>query len=156
VDAGEKSEMRDLAAVEAEVRRCMAQLGKDIPAFRFERGPRGDATPHVEIHTLMTGAPQYDWVISERGTEFERRTVNGPELLFITVESLTCAIVQAAELRSRCNDDYSRWTWMQAHIGLMARLDPDWGKRVAARYEAVLATYPLNPQEKAFSRTLDI
>lgn len=147
--------MKDLEAVEAAVRHCMAQLGKDIPAFRFDRIPRGDATPHVEVGSTVTGAPRFDWVISERGSESERRRLDGAELLFVTVESLTYAMAQRAELRSR-NDDYSRWTWMQAHIALMARLDPKWGKRVAAHYAAVLAANPLSPQERGLSRTMNI
>ena len=147
--------MRDMEAVEAAVRQSMAQLGKDIPAFRFDRTPGGNATPHVELGGTETGGPLFDWVISERGSESERRRLDGPELLFVTVESLTCAMAQRAELRSR-TETYSRWTRMQAHTALMARLDPQWGRRVAAHYAAVLAAHPLSPQERASGRTMDI
>lgn len=145
--------MKDLEAVEAEVRLRMFQLGAPVPRFRFEQTPIGDATPHIENTRAKDGVPVYDWVISERGTEYDRKAVDGPELLFITLDSLTCSIAQNAELGSRVNN-YSRWTWMQAHIVLMTRLDPVWGNRVARHYDEVLLANPLSAEERAFSRNL--
>ena len=138
------------AEAEAAVRAAMARIGRPLPRFEFHRVTDGCATPHVEGE-----GPLFDWVISERGIEHERRRVEGPELVFIAVESLTGAYAQALEFQTR-EEGYSRATWMEAHVRLMARIDPEWGARVAAGYAETLARHPLSPDEVAQVRRLDL
>ena len=120
-----------LAEVEAEIIRQMTRLGRDISGFRFHRVSDGMATPHVE-----GAGPMFDWVIAERGIEQSRKTLD-------------------AEIQTR-RDDYSRATWMNAHISLMAHLRPEWGGRVARHYQEVLRFHPLSYEEERNARGLDI
>lgn len=139
-----------LAEIEAEIIRQMARLGRDIAVFRFDRVSDGFATPHVE-----GDGPTFDWVIAERGIEQSRKTLDAEGLIFETLNSMTARMALDAEMQTR-RDNYSRATWMNAHISLMAYLRPDWGGRVARHYQEVLRFHPLSYEEERNARGLDI
>lgn len=155
-----------LDEVEEEIRAALARLGRGAPEFRFDRTAFGDGTPHVE-----GDGPEFDWVVSERGQEYERRRVDGTELLFIALEGITRRMVQDAELRSRTSlprsavqramgrpvrDNYSRQTWMEGHARLMGHLRPHWEARVRAHNDALLRRFPLTADEVTHARRLDL
>lgn len=163
-----------LAEVEAEVRAMLDRLNRPCPGFEFDREPAGDATPHVE-----GDGPMFDWVISERGVVLARETVDAEDLLFLTLTSMTAAMAQGEELRTRTahavpawridrrvrgpsghratqDDDYSRKTWMDAHARLMGHLRPHWAARIAKSYAETLRRYPLTPQEWRNARRLTL
>ena len=139
-----------LTEIEAEIICQMNRLGRDISGFRFDRVSDGMATPHVE-----GAGPMFDWVIAERGIEQSRKTLDAEGLIFETVNSMTARMALDAEMQTR-RDDYSRATWMNAHISLMAHLRPEWGGRVARHHQEVLRFHPLSFDEERNARGLDI
>ncbi len=164
-----------LAEVEEQVRLDLARLNRPVPEFRYQRQSDGMATPHVEGNGLV-----WDWVVSERGIELERTPVDADELLFMTLSSMTGRMAQDEELRTRSalsdnrtrsvlsrmfrstahgpsvTDDYSRQTWMDAHVRLMSHLRRDWGVRVRHDYDATLRRFPLTPDERRNARRMDL
>lgn len=157
-----------LEEVEAEIRAALERLRHPCPNFHFDRAPFGDATPHVE-----GDGPLFDWVVSERGIEHERRSVDGEELLFIALSGITVGLAREQEAKTRTcrkpplhrrfaqgkscqDDDYSRLTWMEAHERLMSHLRHDWGARVHLQHEETLQRFPLTDAERKNARKLDL
>lgn len=167
-----------LDQIETEVRAALARLNRPDPGFRFARASDGSGAPHIE-----GDGPVWDWVCCERGKEVSRRPVEAQDLLFLTLSAYTARMAREAELRTRTRfevaqrarpgfgglvrklsgaepgaiaDDYSRKTWMDGHVRLMAHLRRDWGVLQQQEYDAILRRYPLTPDERRNTRRLDL
>ena len=163
-----------VAEVEADVRAALGRLNVRRDGFTLDRQARGDGTPHVEGE-----GPFFDLVVDDDGMERSRETMDGHELLFRTLRRETRLIAMAEERRTRIitapgwlltlrrwwpaaleglvgSDDYSRATWIDAHIRLMTHLRSDWGARVRTENDALLRRYPLTKHERDSFRRLDL
>ena len=163
-----------IAEMEAEIRGLLARLNRPRPEFRLDRWTRGDGTPHVE-----GDGPIYDVVIDADGREQSRESVDGYEVVYIVMRRLTRIIAMREEERTRRvltpgwlgsvgerlprplallvgHEDYSRATWIDAHVRLMDHLRGDWGGRVEEEHNRVLRRYPLTPDERRHTRVLDL
>ena len=159
--------------VETAIGAALAQLGQDAD-YRLDRQPRGDGTPHVEGE-----GPFFELIVDDDGMEKSRETVDGHELLFRILRRETRLIAMAEERRTRSDeapewlrslrrwwpgalagligsDDYSRATWIDAHVRLMTHLRSDWGARVRTENDALLRRYPLTTSERENFRRLDL
>lgn len=127
----------ELQEAEAEVRAALARLRRPDPDFAFGAVDPGD------FH----------------------------DLVYRCLRDLTRDMAQAAEERSRTyrrrrfafgpprptrDDDYSRATWIEAHVRLMTALHPHWGARLRGEHDALLRRYPLTAAERANARRLDL
>lgn len=85
-----------------EIKNKVRQLAEKInaPTYLLPTyiSPIGDATPHIEIdHSGL-----YHYVISERGTEYERKTTSAiNELLYWVFASVTFSMACDYELKNR-------------------------------------------------------
>ena len=163
-----------IAEMEAEIRGLLARLNQPRPDFRLDRRTRGDGTPHIE-----GDGPIYDVVIDADGREQSRESVDGYEVVYIILRRLTRIIAMREEERTRRvltpgwlgafgerlprpfallvgHEDYSRATWIDAHVRLMDHLRGDWGGRVEEEHNRVLRRYPLTPDERRHTRVLDL
>ncbi len=163
-----------LAQIDVTVRENLSRLNRNDPDYAIDTLPRGDGTPHVEGE-----GPFFELVIDDDGMERSRETVDGHELLFRILRRETRLMAMAAERETRTvvapgwltalrrwwpnaleglvgSDDYSRATWIDAHIQLMTHLRSDWGARVRTENDAMLRRYPLTKVEHENFRRLDL
>lgn len=163
-----------LAEVESAIREALGRLGPDHGTYTLDRQTRGDGTPHVEGE-----GPFFDLVVDDDGMEKTRETVDGHELVFRILRRETRLIAMTEERRTRAvdapgwllslrrwwpgalegligSDDYSRATWIDAHIRLMTHLRSDWGARVRTENGKMLRRYPLTKGERENFRRLDL
>ena len=161
------------AEVETAIGEALARLGQD-GGYRLDRQARGNGTPHVE-----GDGPFFELVVDDDGMEKSRETVDGHELLYRILRRETRQIAMAEERRTRRvdapgwitslrrwwpgaleglvgSDDYSRATWIDAHVRLMTHLRSDWGARVRSENDAMLRRYPLTPGERDSFRRMDL
>jgi hypothetical protein len=116
-----------------------AQLGSSqIVLPTFGRSDQ-DGRPHIEVgHT-------YDWVVCERGSEFERRkTLELDELLYWTFQSATFSLAVEWEFRHRVPGQDSRRLLFQHQRELLGKLNPDWASRHDEELNAILRENPFN------------
>lgn len=163
-----------LAEVETAIAAALSEIGQSAAPYRIDRQPRGDGTPHVEGE-----GPFFELIVDDDGMERTRETVDGHELLYRMLRRETRLLAMAAERETRTvqapgwvlrlrqwwpgaleglvgTDDYSRATWMEAHVRLMTRLRSDWGARVKTENDAMLRRYPLTTAERENFRRLDL
>ncbi len=163
-----------LAEVEAQLRDNLARIHRNNEQYCVPTRPTGDGTPHIEGE-----GPLFALIVDDDGREKSRETVDGHELLYRVLRRETRLAVMDLERRTRRvevppwvvplrrvwpgalaglvgRDDYSRATWIDAHVRLMTHLRSDWGARVQRENDALLRRYPLTPAERAQFRKLDL
>ena len=97
-----------------------------------------DGSAHVEVTT-----DSYQYVVTERGTEFERRrTTDADELLFWLMCDVTFSLASEYELRHRVSGRDFRRLLFQRQIDLLGQLNADWSERKRREIERVLAAHP--------------
>jgi hypothetical protein len=127
-----------IGAIGARFRRLVRAF--DVhPAFkRFSTSPSWFGDPYVEQN-----GDTYAYLVSERGTEYERRETNDPdELLYWLVSHTTAEAAQQFELAHRVPGKDSRRIWFAKHVELMENIRSDWGSRTREEYENVLKEAP--------------
>jgi hypothetical protein len=110
---------------------------------RFNTSARHDGSAHVEC----VGG-EFNYVVTERGNEFERRrTVDPQELLFWLVSDLTWEMAAEWELQHRIEGEDFRRQLFRRDIELISRIDPEWARRKREKYEKILGEYPFNDRK---------
>jgi hypothetical protein len=105
---------------------------------RFATSPTDDGGPHVE----QVG-PTYAFVVTERGSELERRETADPDdILYWLVSEVTREVALKHELHNRKPDVDSRRMWFDLDVRLLSEIRRDWGKRKRAEYDRVLEHHP--------------
>lgn len=135
--------------VEAEVARLRGVWGFTAP-YTFLRVRDDMGAPHIEGDV----AP-FEYVVTERGQELERREMSGEELLFDTLSAMARSLASQIELETR-RDDYSRGSWMDGHIRLIGMISVVWADRVTQDYAGILQCHPLSADEVRGERILDL
>lgn len=109
------------------------------PAYkRFATSPTDVGGPHVEHH-----GPKYAYVVTERGSEFERRETTDPtEILYWLVSDVTAQVARQYELQHRQPGVDSRRMWFDFDVQLLSGIRGEWGKRKRAEYDQVLEKHP--------------
>jgi len=111
---------------------------------RFATTPKHDGGPHIEYE-----GSELHYVITERGSEFERRKTKDPnEVLFWLVSDLTWAMASDWELANRIEGEDSRIQLFRKDVDLMSLINEDWANRKKVEYEKLLSRkYPFGRSE---------
>lgn len=105
---------------------------------KFQTRRQDDGSAHVE---KING--RYHYVVTERGSEFERRIAeNEDEILYWLLSDVTAGIAQEFELNNRIPGQDSRRQLFVKNIELLNRLSEVWAARKKSEYEKVLALHP--------------
>lgn len=97
----------------------------------------GMATPHIEVDY------SYNWVVSERGREYERRrTRDINELLYWVFSAVASSMALRDKKRVRNPHEDWRRCWFAAQLDILGRLSPTWRLREQERIDEILAEYP--------------
>ena len=128
--------MQTLAAIEQHVKELSEQIeappGKPTYGYAI-----GDATPYIEV------TDRYHWVLSERGSEFDRKSTDDlDELLYWTFENITLGMACTFELSHRREDEDSRRQRFAKQEELLARLSPRWAEYAIAYHREILRQHP--------------
>jgi hypothetical protein len=114
--------------------------GFDVhPAYkRFATLPTHDGGPHSEYD-----GSSYAYVITERGTELDRRETDDPDdILYWLVSDATREAAQKYELKHRASGVDFRRLLFERHVELMGYIRADWAVRKRTEYDRVLSRYP--------------
>ena len=96
--------------------------------------------PHIEC-----SGDRFDFVVCERGTEFERRSTDDVHvLLYWIFKSITFGLACEFELAHRTARTDSRRMIFSRSEELMALLDDSWAASLAAEHEAILKEHPFD------------
>lgn len=141
----------DLRHLHERYRDLCARLGH-APAYSYQRQiqtrPLVDGAPHVE-----RSGGRYDYVVTERGRELERRTTEDEdELLYWLMSDVTQGVAIQLASRRRFRPRDSRRVWFAKDAELLGRLRPEWGDRKRAEYAQVLSKYPFRDGKRAWFR----
>lgn len=133
----EKTETLTLGAIEQRVRRMAKELDAPANYLPTYGRSREDGTPHIEIN----GA--YDFVVSERGKEFERRSSSDiDELLYWVFRTVTFSLAADYECGHRRAGEDSRRQLFAIQLDMLKKLSPDWAEREDAYLRGVLRQHP--------------
>jgi hypothetical protein len=104
----------------------------------FQTTPRHDGSPHVEI-----AGNTYSYVITERGSEQERRTTQSrDEILYWLVSDVVFSLAASYELKHRKAGQDSRRLFFARELELLSKVSADWAARKNAEFQAILALNP--------------
>lgn len=132
----------ELAAFEAEYAALCGRVGATGATLLFSR--TDDGSPHMEYAN-----GEYAYVVTERGSEWERRTTTDKnEALYWCVSDLVWGMACAYELETRVPGLYTRRVIFDKEIELMAQIKPEWATRKAEEIRAILARNPYSPDER--------
>jgi hypothetical protein len=124
----------------------IAQLRKQYLALcqqlgaqgRFQTVAQHDGSAHVEVT-----ADSYQYVVTERGTEFERkRTHDADRLLYWLMSDVVFSVASQYELTHRIEGQDFRRLLFQKEIELMGQLSADWSERKRQEIERILSDHP--------------
>ncbi len=128
-----------------EIEKIVKQLAEKInapsyylPTFSL---PKGDATPNIEVDS----SGLYNYVISERGTEYERRiTSDFNDLLYWIFASVTFSMACDFELKNRVKNRDFRRIMFAKQEELLGILDRDWEEKERKEHQSILMNSPLD------------
>jgi hypothetical protein len=115
--------------------------GLDVdPYYRtFHTSPQHDGSPHIE----QVGA-EFHFVVTERGSEFERRkTIDPDEILYWLLDGVTQIAATNHELRNRIEGTDGRENWFPFQERLLYAMKPEWGVRKQQQHFRILRDHPL-------------
>lgn len=102
--------------------------------FELSRYPSSDGAPHIELHE-----GRLDYVICERGSEWERRTARDEdELLYWIVTDITHELSFAWAAQHPIPWLSQRRRAFSKEIRLLRRINTAWAKRHAAEHKRIL------------------
>lgn len=105
--------------------------------------PQHDGSAHAE---LKDGS--YFFVVTERGSEYERRRTSDPqELLSWFVRVLTSQLAGDWELNNRIPSQDSRRLRFRKHVELLATINASWANDQQHEYDEILTKHPFNDSQ---------
>ena len=124
------------------IRKKVKEYGKKINApirfLKVRSSSNGFGTPHIEIDET-----KYNYVVSERGTEFKRqKTKDITKLLYWIFKDIVFQIANEYELNHRRSNEDSRRQLFAKTIELMELLDPKFAKWEKEEIKKILEKNP--------------
>lgn len=108
-----------------------------IPTFN---GSDGTGRPNIEVHGAV-----YHWIVSERGSEYERRiTTDLDKLLYWVFASVTFQMATDHELKHREPEHDFRRLLFSYQLELLRGLNPAWEQERRQELEVVLGKAPFD------------
>ena len=127
-----------LGTIKSRYYRIARQLGAPKRQVMFATQPEYGGGSYVE-----RVGDAYAYVVSERGTEFERRITRDPdELLYWLVAELTFEMALEHELAHRREGVDSRRLLFEKHLELLGLAKPEWSATKRREYDDVLRVHP--------------
>ncbi|HYW10477.1 MAG TPA: Imm63 family immunity protein [Longimicrobium sp.] len=125
----------------------LCELLGHAPAYshqhQIQTRPLVDGAPHVEV---VSG--RYEYVVTERGKELQRRTAEDEdELLYWLISDVTRGVAIRLGSRIRFRNQDSRRQWFAKDVALLSKLRPEWGDRKRAEYAQILSTHPFRDRK---------
>jgi hypothetical protein len=118
------------------------KIGHEWPLYV---APQHDGSPHVEI-----SGDQLSYVVTERGSEFERRTTTSQDdLLYWLASDMVFSLAGDYELNHREPGRDFRRIMFARELELMGRINPAWRERKEAEIMDVLARHPYRDEIEA-------
>ncbi|MBF0410494.1 MAG: hypothetical protein HQM10_24325 [Candidatus Riflebacteria bacterium] len=113
-------------------------LGAPAKCICFATTPQHDGSPHIEF---ISG--EFHYIVTERGSEYERRKTSDPEeLLFWLVSDLTWSMASEWEIKHRIDGEDFRKQLFNKDVELLSQVNADWGRRKKEKYESILRDFP--------------
>lgn len=107
-----------------------------LPTFST---PTGDATPNIEVDN----SGLYYFVISERGTEYKRKTTSDlNELMYWIFSGVTFSMACDYELKHRVEDKDSRRIMFAKQEELLGVLSKEWEEKERKEHKSILINNP--------------
>lgn len=104
--------------------------------------PQHDGSAHVE---LKDG--KYNYVVTERGSEFERRRAeNEDEVLYWLISDLVFDLASQYELKNRIPGQSYRRLLFSKKVELMEKLNPEWADRTRQDIQEILSEHPYDDE----------
>jgi hypothetical protein len=104
----------------------------------FRTRPEHNGSPHVEFD----GAA-FDYVVTERGQELERRRAEDPErALYWLMRDVTFRMAQRYAAAHRVPDEDARRPYFRRQEELLGALRAEWGDEMRREHEDVLSRHP--------------
>jgi hypothetical protein len=128
-----------------EIQNSVSELAEKInaPTYLLPTfgSPIGDATPNIEVDNLGL----YYFVISERGTEYERKTTSDlNDLMYWIFSGVTFSMACDYELKNRIEDKDSRRIIFAKQKELLGLLNKDWEERERKEHNSILINNPFD------------
>jgi len=129
----------------------LSRMRTEIERLGRAIGASADLLPTYEV-SEQTGRPhiesegsEFHYVVTERGTEFERfRARSADDLLYRVFHDVTFSMAMMREVKQRIpGDDCRRQIW-QFQMAMLERLNPAWASRCGIEKEAILREHPFN------------
>ena len=118
------------------------KLGHEWP---FYTSPRHDGSPHVEV-----SGEELSYVVTERGSEFVRRTTTSQDdLLYWLASDMVFSLAGHYEFNHREPGRDSRRIMFARELELMGRISPTWRTRKEAEIMSILAQHPYHDENEA-------
>lgn len=118
------------------------RIGADWPV---RTSPMQDGFPHVEVDGNL-----YAYVVTERGSELERRTTDSEdELLYWLASDMVFSLAGYYEFHHRQPGSDSRRLMFAREIDLMGRIKPAWKDRKQAEIYLILEQHPYQDANEA-------
>jgi hypothetical protein len=128
-----------------EIQSIVTQLAEKINAQTYLlptfSSPIGDATPNIEIDNLGL----YNYVISERGNEYERKVTSAlNDLLYWIFANVTFSMASDYELKNRIEEKDCRRIMFEKQQELLGILNKDWEEREKKEHQSILNNNPFD------------
>jgi hypothetical protein len=102
--------------------------------------PQHDGSPHFEMHQ-----DKYHFVVTERGSEFERRiTKSEDEILYWFLSCVVFGLACNYELNHRVSGQSFRRLLFSKEVDLMDQLNPNWADIKRQEIETILSENPFD------------
>jgi hypothetical protein len=135
--------MKKISALQKELDSLRKQLidgPRPNGLFLMPDSPTHSGAPHIEII-----GDEYHFVVTERGSEFERRKTKDPdELLYWFVSGDVSQLARDWELERRVEGQDSRRLWFAKEVEMLRLLNTEWAKRKELHQNSVLREHPFN------------
>ena len=120
--------------------RACRQLAAPAGRFPYRSQPAHDGSPHVEVSNDL-----YHYVVTERGTEFERRsTPDADQLLYWLLRDVAFNLACAFELEYRVAGKDPRRLLLSTILSSFGRFPPLWEERCAREIDHIPEEHPLD------------
>lgn len=132
--------MLEISGVKSQYYSIAERLGAPKKHIHFATTPQDNGSPHIE-----TAGDAYSYIITERGSEYERQTTTDPdELLYWLISDLTWSMACDYEMSHRRTGEDQRQLLFQKHLELLGTLNKKWADRKQAEYKSVLQNNPFS------------
>ena len=124
---------------------CIARIKAPAEIAVFRESPSHDGSPHIEYE-----GSDLCYVVTERGTEHERRRTKNPdEILFWLLSDVTFEMACVFELKHRRQDEDFRRQLFAKHLDLLGALNPEWRAQKEQELRSILGKHPFQDKNAA-------